>query len=40
MMELSVETSRPPPDLGSIQEKVIAKRFDDALTDLGQICYD
>ena len=36
-MELSVETRRPPPDLGSIQEKVLAKRFDDALTDLADI---
>jgi tetratricopeptide (TPR) repeat protein len=34
MMEQRVETTRPAPDLGAIQEKVVAKRFDDALTDL------
>lgn len=34
MMEQSAETKRPAPDLGTIQEKVVAKRFDDALTDL------
>src|SRR5210317_1288924 len=37
MMEQSVETIRPVPDLGAIQEKVVAKRFDDALTDLARI---
>jgi tetratricopeptide (TPR) repeat protein len=37
MMEQSVETIRPVPDLGAIQEKVVAKRFDDALTDLATI---
>jgi hypothetical protein len=37
MMEQSVETIRPVPDLGAIQEKVVAKRFDDALTDLAAI---
>ena len=34
MMEQSVETILPVPDLCAIQEKVVAKRFDDALTDL------
>jgi tetratricopeptide (TPR) repeat protein len=37
MMEQLVETNRPVPDLGSIQDKVVAKRFDDALTDLAEI---
>jgi tetratricopeptide (TPR) repeat protein len=37
MMEQSVETIRPVPDLGAIQEKVVAKRFDDALTDLAGV---
>lgn len=37
MMELCVEENRPLPDLGSVQEKVVAKRFDDALTDLADI---
>ena len=37
MMEKLVETDRPIPDLGAIQEKVVAKRFDDALTDLSAI---
>jgi hypothetical protein len=37
MMEQLVETKRPVPDLGAIQEKVVAKRFDDALTDLARI---
>jgi tetratricopeptide (TPR) repeat protein len=34
MMEQSAETKRSVPDLGAIQEKVVAKRFDDALTEL------
>jgi tetratricopeptide (TPR) repeat protein len=37
MMGQLVETNRSLPDLGSIQEKVVAKRFDDALTDLAEI---
>ncbi len=36
-MELCVEEERPLPDLGAIQEKVVAKRFDDALADLSNI---
>ena len=37
MMELCVEENRPLPDLGSIQEKVVAKRFDAALTELADV---
>jgi tetratricopeptide (TPR) repeat protein len=37
MMELRVEENRSLPDLGAIQELVVAKRFDDALTDLADI---
>jgi tetratricopeptide (TPR) repeat protein len=37
MMEQLVDTNRSLPDLGSIQEMVVAKRFDDALTDLAEI---
>ena len=37
MMEQIAETSRPAPDLGSIRDKVVAKRFDDALADLAQV---
>ena len=36
-MEQLVDTNRSLPDLGSIQEMVVAKRFDDALTDLAEI---
>jgi tetratricopeptide (TPR) repeat protein len=36
-MEQSVEAERPVPDLGAIQEKVVAKRFADALTDLAGV---
>ena len=34
-MEQLLETDRSLPDLGSIQDKVVAKRFGDALRDLG-----
>ena len=37
MMEQPLETDRSLPDLGSIQEKVVAKRFGDALADLADI---
>ena len=40
MMEQIAETTRPAPDLGSIQEKVVAKRFDDALADLAQVLQE
>ena len=36
-MEQPLETDRSLPDLGSIQEKVVAKRFGDALADLADI---
>jgi tetratricopeptide (TPR) repeat protein len=32
-----VQSGREKPDLGSIQDKVVAKRFDDALTDLADV---
>ncbi len=37
MMEQRVEGERPVPDLGPIQEKIVAKRFEDALADLGEV---
>ena len=37
MMEQRVEAERPVPDLGPIQEKIVAKRFDDALADLDEV---
>jgi tetratricopeptide (TPR) repeat protein len=37
IMEQRVKADRPVPDLGSIQEKIVAKRFDDALTDLADV---
>jgi tetratricopeptide (TPR) repeat protein len=40
MMEQIAETTRQAPDLGSIQEKVVAKRFDDALADLAQVLQE
>jgi tetratricopeptide (TPR) repeat protein len=32
-----VQSGREKPDLGSIQDRVVAKRFDDALTDLADV---
>jgi tetratricopeptide (TPR) repeat protein len=37
MMEQLAETTRPAPDLGSIQEKIVAKQFDEALADLADV---
>ena len=37
MMEQRVQADRPLPDLGSIQEKIVAKRFEDALAELGDV---
>jgi tetratricopeptide (TPR) repeat protein len=37
MMEQLAETTRPTADLGSIQDKIVAKRFDDALADLANV---
>jgi tetratricopeptide (TPR) repeat protein len=39
-MEQIAETTRPAPDLGSIQEKVVAKRFADALADLAKVLQE
>ena len=36
-MEQLAETTRAAPDLGSIQEKVVTKRFDEALADLAAV---
>ena len=35
-----MQASRPSPDLKSIRDKVVAKRFDDALTDLAELQRD
>ncbi len=37
MMEQLAETTRPAPDLGSIQEKIVAQQFDEALADLADV---
>ena len=37
MMEQRVEADRPVPDIRSIQEKIVAKRFDEALAELGDV---
>jgi len=37
MMEYRVEAQRPVPDLGPIQQKIVAKRFADALADLDEV---
>ena len=37
MMEQRVQADCPVPDLGSIQDKIVAKRFEDALTDLADV---
>ena len=37
MMDQRVEAERPVPDLGSIQKKIVAKRFEDALAALDDV---
>ena len=39
MLEQRVEAERPVPDLGPIQEKIVAKRFADALADLDDVLH-
>jgi tetratricopeptide (TPR) repeat protein len=36
-MDQRVEAERPVPDLGPIQQKIVAKRFEDALADLDDV---
>ncbi len=37
IMEPRVQADRPLPDLGPIREKIVAKQFDDALAELGDV---
>ena len=37
MMEQRVQADRPVPDIRSIQDKIVAKQFDDALSELGDL---